>query len=57
MGQGGVWRVFSPQGAEVGQVTVPAGLRPVQITSDALVGVRVDPDGVQSIHVHGLERR
>jgi hypothetical protein len=54
---GGVWRVFSPAGRDVGRVRVPAGLQPVQVTANAIVGIFRDADGVESVHVHRLLRK
>lgn len=55
--RGGRWRILSPEGAEVGAMEVPDGLRLAQITRDAVVGVRVDPVlGFESVHVHALRR-
>jgi len=55
--RGGRWRVLSPDGVEVGSIEVPDGLRLVQITRDAVVGVRVDAAlGFESVHVHSLKR-
>ncbi len=53
---GGNWLVISPEGVEVGWVEVPAGLAPVQITSDAVVGIYRDELGVESVRVHSLSR-
>lgn len=50
------WRIFSPDGAEVGWIRVPAGFEPWQITSDAVVGVYRDARGVESVRVYGVER-
>lgn len=56
-GQGGLWRIFSPEGIEVGSVEVPEGLALAQITRDAVVGIRIDPAlGFESVHVHSLKR-
>ena len=56
-GGGGRWLVLSPDGEVSGSVEVPAGLRPSQITTDRLVGVHVDPLGVESVQVHSLSRK
>ncbi len=56
-GEGGAWRIFSPEGVEVGVVEVPEGLAPAQITRDALVGIRTDPAlGFESVEVYALTR-
>ena len=54
--RGGRWRLFSPAGTEVGSIEVPDGMRLAQITRDAVVVVRMDPLGVESVRVHALER-
>jgi hypothetical protein len=56
-GPGGLWRVFAPDGTEVDPVRVPDELEPVTITSDAVVGIRRDELGVESVRVHVLRRR
>jgi hypothetical protein len=56
-GPGGRWRVFSPEGVEVGSMFVPEGLELWQVQSNAVVGVHRDPLGVESVRVHALERR
>ena len=55
-GPGGNWLVISPEGAEVGWLEMPEGLEPVQITSDAVVGIYRDELGVESVRVHSLSR-
>lgn len=56
-GQGGQWRILSPDGVEVGAVEVPEGLALAQITHNSVVGIRIDPDlGFESVHVHSLAR-
>lgn len=56
-GAGGAWRVFAPDGQEVGDIVMPADLEPVQITRDAVVGIARDDLGVERIRVHELRRR
>lgn len=53
---GGRWRILSTEGIEVGSVDMPEGLRPVQITTEAVVGIHVDSLGVESVLVHDLHR-
>jgi hypothetical protein len=56
-GEGGLWRVFSPDGVEVGSMEVPEGLALAQITRDAVIGIRIDPAlGFESVHIHPLRR-
>lgn len=57
VGPGGVWTILSPEGAVVATVELPAELEPVQVTSDAVVGIRRDAMGVESVRVHALRRR
>ncbi|MFW6079458.1 MAG: 6-bladed beta-propeller, partial [Gemmatimonadota bacterium] len=54
---GGTWTILSPEGERVGTVEVPSDLRPTDIASDAVVGIRRDELGVETVHVHALERR
>lgn len=55
-GQGGRWTILSPEGERVGEIALPADLNPVWIGEDALVGLRRDPLGVESVHVYRLVR-
>jgi hypothetical protein len=55
-GRGGTWVVFSPSGDRVGQVAIPDDLEPIQITRDAVVGIRIDELGVQYVRVYALTR-
>ena len=55
-GAGGEWLVFSPEGDRVGTMKVPGEIEPVRITTDAVVGIRRDELGVESVRVHRLER-
>lgn len=55
--QGGRWWILSSAGDKVGEIEIPSDLSPVQILGDALVGIRHDSLGVESVHVHRLERR
>jgi hypothetical protein len=55
-GPGGKWLVFSPVGVQVGSVEVPPDLEPAFITTDAMVGIRRDALGVESVRVHLLKR-
>lgn len=55
--EGGQWRIFTPEGLEVGSVEVPEGLALAQITRDAVLGIRIDPVlGFESVQVHPLKR-
>jgi len=56
MGGAGPWLVFSPTGEPAGSVEVPEGLRPVQVTGDAVVGIHVDHLGVERVRIHALTR-
>jgi hypothetical protein len=55
-GRGGRWSIVSPDGATVKDIELPAELSPVQITTDALVGVQRDSLGVESVHVYRVVR-
>jgi hypothetical protein len=55
-GGGGRWLVFSSSGEARGSVEIPEGVGPIQITSDALVGIRIDALGVESVQVHQISR-
>jgi len=52
----GEWWIVGDDGARLGSVTVPEGLRISQITRDAVVGVHRDALGVESVRVYALER-
>jgi len=56
-GQGGEWIVLSEDGERIGSVTVPGAFEPVEITSDAVVGIRRIPLGVEFVEVRPLDRR
>jgi hypothetical protein len=56
-GPGGRWLVLSSEGAEVGWIDVPAGLEPVQVTRDAVVGSSHGNSGLAFVRVHPLTRR
>lgn len=56
-GRGGEWIVFSPDGSRLTSVRMPDGLRPTEITSDAVVGVRRNEVGVIKVRIRPLERR
>lgn len=56
-GPGGRWTVLSPAGVRVGDIDMPADLAPIRITSDAVVGIAHDELGVESVRVHGVQRR
>lgn len=56
-GSGGEWRILSADGTRVGSVRVPDRLELTEVTSEAVVGIRRDELGVESVEVHALERR
>lgn len=56
-GPGGRWLLITPDGARVGSVEMPDELEPIRITSDAVIGIRRDALGVESVGVHSLERQ
>lgn len=56
-GGDGEWWIVAPDGGRVGAVTVPEGLQPTWIGSDALVGIHRDGLGVETVRVHRVRRR
>ncbi len=54
---GGEWWVFTTDGRYGGSVEVPEGLAVTQITGAAVVGIRRDELGVETVHVHRVNRR
>ncbi len=56
-GTGGRWSILLPTGASVGFVNLPAELEPLQITSNAVVGIWRDALGVEFVRVHSLQRK
>ena len=57
VGSGGAWQVMTPDGRFAGSVDVPDGLEVTQITRAAVVGIRRDELGVETVHVHRVNRR
>lgn len=57
VGSGGAWQVMTPDGRFAGSVDVPDGLEITQITRTTLVGIRRDELGVETVHVHRVNRR
>lgn len=56
-GAGRSWLIFTPEGERVGTVEVPDELIPVHIGTDAILGLVRDELGVESVHIHAIERR
>lgn len=56
VGSGGIWRVMTRDGRVAGSVEVPDGLEVTQITRTAVVGIRQDALGVETVHVHRVNR-
>ena len=54
---GGDWWVFTTDGRYGGLVEIPDGLAVTQITRAAVVGIRRDELGVETVHVHRVNRR
>lgn len=52
----GEWLILFPGGSKIGSLELPAGLELTQVTSDAVVGIRRDELGVESVHVYALSR-
>lgn len=56
-GPGGHWRVLAPETGElVAEVPMPAGVVPIQIGADRLLGLAVDELGVQRVVEHAVVR-
>lgn len=54
---GGDWWVFTTDGRYAGSVEIPEGLAVTQITRTTVVGIRRDELGVETVHVHRVNRR
>ena len=50
------WSVFSPTGRWLGDVTMPARFRALQITSDAVLGLARDDDGVERVRLYRIDK-
>jgi hypothetical protein len=50
------WWVFDPKGHLLGAVTMPAGLRVINILTDFVVGIRKDTLGVERVYLHRILR-
>lgn len=55
-GAGGEWRLVRPSGELVGTARIPAGVTPLHVTRDRLLGVSRDELDVERIVVHRIER-
>lgn len=53
---GARWRVLSPDGALIAQVTTPPGVFPVEIGEDYLLGISRDDLDVESVGLYQLSR-
>ena len=53
---GGEWRLVRPSGELVGTARIPAGVTPLHVTRDRLLGVSRDELDVERIVVHRIER-
>lgn len=51
------WWVFTTNGRYAGSVEIPEGLAVTQITRASVVGIRRDELGVETVHVHRVNRR
>lgn len=51
------WGVFSPDGAFLGHVLVPAELELLEVGDDYVLGVARDAEGVERVRLHTLHRR
>lgn len=50
------WRVVTPDGVWLGSLDLPDGFRPYSIGADYVLGVWMDDDGVEFIHLYALAR-
>lgn len=50
------WSVFDAAGRWLGQVTLAAGFRPMEIGDDYVLGLARDEDEVEYVRVYGLEK-
>ncbi len=55
-GPGGEWRIFTPEGVEIGSIEIPEGFEPTHISRDAVVGVYHSAFTEGSVGVHALRR-
>jgi hypothetical protein len=55
-GDASTWAVFSPDGAWLGEVTLPDRFRPTQILEDEVLGVWRDDLDVEYVRAHALMR-
>ena len=53
---GGQWRVIGPDGRIMATVEIPAGLRPMEIRGELLVGVSTDELDVERVVIHRIRR-
>lgn len=56
VGSGGTWSVLTTEGQRAGSIEVPDGLELTQVTAMAVVAIRRDEFGVESVHVHRIRR-
>ncbi|HSM17702.1 MAG TPA: hypothetical protein VK845_12005 [Gemmatimonadales bacterium] len=54
---GSNWRVFSPDGAWLGTVTLPQHFQPTDIGDDTILGIFVDSLGVNQVRLYELTKR
>jgi hypothetical protein len=52
----GLWSVFDPEGRWLGEIQLPAGLHPLDITRDRILGVITDEFGTDYLRVYALAR-
>lgn len=55
-GPGGVWRVVTPRGETVAEVSVPDGVVPLDFRGDRLLGLTRDRLDVERLVVHAIDR-
>lgn len=54
---GGVWWVADPTGELLAEVQMPAGLAPLDISGELVLGVTVDDLGIERVQVHRLAKQ
>ena len=54
---GGTWWVADAEGTLIARAEIPAGFAPVQVEGDRVLGISLDPLGVERVEVRALSRR
>jgi len=53
--RGGAWTVVAPEGDVIGEVAMPEHFAPLDVSTDRVAGVHVDPLGVERVVVFEIE--